>query len=104
MILEGSKQDKNLAFNRMDALCRIESSILSTTEQKQKPTHIQDKEKVGVTLRRLCNMISTQNVNLRHWKLTKISPSFVLSVRLWVYVYLSLLKRVRNNRRKIEDK
>lgn len=53
MIPEGSKQDKNLALDRVDALCRIESLILSLTERTHIPTHIQDEEKVGVTHRRI---------------------------------------------------
>lgn len=39
MIPEGSKQDKNLALDRVDALCRIESLILSLTEHTHTHTH-----------------------------------------------------------------
>lgn len=64
MIPEGSKQDKNLALDRVHALCRIESLILSLTEHTHIPTHIQDEEKVGAIHRRLCKMIKTQNIDL----------------------------------------
>lgn len=69
MIPEGSKLDKNLALDRMDTLCRIESLILSLTERTHRahthiPTYIQDEEQVGVTHRRICKMISTQNIDL----------------------------------------
>lgn len=64
MIPEGSKQDKNLALDRVDALCRIESLILSLTEYMHMPTHIQDEEKAGVNHRRILKMIRTPNIDL----------------------------------------
>lgn len=64
MIPEGSKQDKNLALDRVDALCRIESLILSLTEHTHIPAHIQDEENWGVTHRRIRKMIRTQNIDL----------------------------------------
>lgn len=39
MIPEGSKQDKNLALDGVDALCRIESLILSLTEHTHTYPH-----------------------------------------------------------------
>lgn len=66
MIPEGSKQDKNLALDRVDALCRIKSLILSLTEHTHIPTHIQDEEKVGVTHRRIHKMVRAQNIDLTY--------------------------------------
>lgn len=39
MIPEGSKHDKNLALDRVDALCRIEPLILSLTEHTHPQTY-----------------------------------------------------------------